>query len=116
VAGSGRLHRATRRLKPASGDARRPARGLYLLPSDGRTPSWSPDRSKLAFAVENPRATGRCTPPPPMERMRPADRWRSPAWSPDGMRIAFDQFVDAGGREQVFPMGISTDRAFPVPC
>jgi Tol biopolymer transport system component len=108
------------------------ARGIYLLPSDGKgdlrlivengwTPSWSPDGRKLAFAVERPRGhwTVHTAAADGTDDVR-LTGGDSPAWSPDGKRIAFDHLVDASGRQQVFVMDadgahirqISTDPAW----
>ena len=96
-----------------------PQQGLFLLPASGKgelrlliengwTPSWSPNGTKVAFAVEQPRGhwAVHIANTNGMENVRLTNDTKnssSPAWSPDGKRIAFDQFVD-GGRQQVFMM------------
>jgi Tol biopolymer transport system component len=82
---------------------------LRRLIQNGWTPSWSPDGSKIAFALEKPRGhwTVHTATTNGLEDVRLTDDTKessSPAWSPDGKRIAFDQFVDRNGRQQVFIM------------
>jgi TolB protein len=97
-----------------------PRKGMFLLPANGKgqlrlliengwTPSWSPDGTKIAFAVEQPRGhwTVRTAHANGTANVRLTDDRKnsgSPSWSPDGKRIAFDQFVDVNGRQQVFIM------------
>jgi TolB protein len=105
-----------------------PARsGLFLLNANGSgqpqlifrnafTPAWSPDGSKLAVSVEQPRGIwslhvlnrdgsgdARLT--------DPAVTAGEPSWSPDGKLIAFDEIPGRDGKQQVFLMNADGSRS-----
>jgi len=85
------------------------------LPDQHRHPTWSPDRTKIAFAegaggVFDIYVFDLTVPPSPGTNPQnitntPAISEDRPAWSPDGTRIAFEDATDVFVRNLVFPFG-----------